>query len=85
VILSDVPRPDRCGDDPPFSPERLARRLVDSGQLACFAPDLGDAVTQLADSLEPGDVVVFMSNSGFGGIQKRLLTALQEKHGAHAR
>jgi len=81
VILTAVPRPDRCGDDPPFSPERLACALVDSGLPACFTPQPEDVVSRLTDSLEAGDAVVFMSNSGFGGIQKLLLSALQEKHG----
>ena len=81
VVLTAVPRPDRCGDDPPFSPERLACALVDSGLPACFTPQPEDVVSRLTDSLEAGDAVVFMSNSGFGGIQKLLLSALQEKHG----
>jgi len=82
VILTAVPRPDRCGDDPPFSPDRLVARLVDNGQLACFTPQPEEIVALLTDSLEAGDVVVFMSNSGFGGIQKMLLAALQQKHGS---
>ena len=81
VILARVPRPERSGDDPPFSPERLARRLVSSGRTACYIPDLGDIVRRLIDTLEEGDVVVFMSNGGFGGVQGKLLHALGERHG----
>ena len=65
-----------------FSPDRLVARLVDNGQLACFTPQPEEVVALLTDSLEAGDVVVFMSNSGFGGIQKMLLAALQQKHGS---
>ena len=69
VILAPVPRPERSGDDEPFSPERLATQLRAGGVEACAVPSTDTIVDHLGDDLRPGDVVVFMSNGGFGGIQ----------------
>ena len=74
-----------ASEDSRASPERLACALVDSGLPACFTPQPEDVVSRLTESLEAGDAVVFMSNSGFGGIQKLLLSALQEKHAPPSR
>ncbi len=41
--------------------------------------DVDTLVSELAPTLQPGDHVVVMSNSGFGGIHHKLLAAIEEK------
>ena len=69
VILGPVPRPERSGEEEPFSPERLAGSLRDRGLDAWHLPSAGRIADHLADHAAPGDTVVFMSNAGFGGVQ----------------
>ena len=78
VVIGAVPRPERAGQDPPFSPERLARSLTAAGATArhLAAPD--DIVGHVVASARPGDVVVFMSNGDFGGVQQKVLAGLRE-------
>ena len=78
VIVAAVPRPERCGDDPPFQPERLAERLRKGGTEADFVSESADIIDLLRSATVPGDVVVFMSNGGFGGLQRRTLKAIEE-------
>ena len=61
--------------------ERLdAAQLVDDlrsrGHRARHIPEIDAIVHTIVDEHRPGDVVVLMSNGGFGGIHRRLLTAL---------
>ena len=79
VLLAPVPRPERAGDDPPFSSDRLAQRLRDAGKSAWPLPD-ADAICQhLVDHVESGDTVVFMSNGGFGGVQRKTTQLLAQR------
>jgi UDP-N-acetylmuramate: L-alanyl-gamma-D-glutamyl-meso-diaminopimelate ligase len=70
--------------------ERLdAVQLVDDlrarGQQARHIPDIGTIVDTIVDEHRAGDVVVLMSNGGFGGIHGRLLKALNEpERAAHS-
>ena len=81
IVIGSVPRPERCGTDPPFSPVRLAAGLRDSGQDAVHiaTPELAQ---HLLGEVADGDVVLFMSNAGFGGTQRQVLASLQERGGA---
>ena len=71
-----VPRPERARDDEPFSPERLVERLRATGKPAHYLPDVESMAAFLAEEARPGDLVVFMSNGGFGGLQQKLCAAL---------
>jgi UDP-N-acetylmuramate: L-alanyl-gamma-D-glutamyl-meso-diaminopimelate ligase len=69
--------------DERLSPERLVDDLVAAGRSARFIPDVGEIVEALVREVRDGDIVVVMSNGGFGGIHARLLAALQpEAQGA---
>jgi UDP-N-acetylmuramate: L-alanyl-gamma-D-glutamyl-meso-diaminopimelate ligase len=63
--------------DERLSPERLVEDLGAAGRKARFVPDVGAIVELLAREVQDGDVVVVMSNGGFGGIHAKLLAALQ--------
>ena len=75
-VATAVPRPERARDDEPFSPERLVERLRDTGKPAHYLPDVESMAAFLATEARPGDLVVFMSNGGFGGLQQKLCAAL---------
>ena len=76
VLLAPVPRPERAGEDPPFSSDRLALRLGKAGKQAWSEKDADAISKRLADRVEAGDTVVFMSNGGFGSVQAKTSQAL---------
>jgi UDP-N-acetylmuramate: L-alanyl-gamma-D-glutamyl-meso-diaminopimelate ligase len=59
-----------------LSPQQLVSDLKGSGQHARYATSLEDIVTTIARERKDGDLVVFMSNGGFGGIHQKTLDAL---------
>ena len=69
-----------------FGPESTAMRpsyLVDAWQSdgipAAYVPDVDDIVHRVSSSAAAGDIIMIMSNGGFGGIHDKLLTALKER------
>lgn len=79
LVITCVPRPERARDDAPFSPERLVQDLNANGRAAHYLPDADAIVDHLASQSQPGDLVVFMSNGGFGDAQQKLLRALRTR------
>jgi UDP-N-acetylmuramate: L-alanyl-gamma-D-glutamyl-meso-diaminopimelate ligase len=75
VILAQVYRAQLPADER-LSPERLVEDLVAAGRRARFVPEVSDIVDLLAREVQDGDIVVVMSNGGFGGIHAKLLAAL---------
>jgi len=71
VYRSQLPEEDR------LSPERLVADLAAAGIRARFIPDVDGIVAAIARDASDGDIVVFMSNGGFGGIHAKLLAALR--------
>jgi UDP-N-acetylmuramate: L-alanyl-gamma-D-glutamyl-meso-diaminopimelate ligase len=59
-----------------LSVPQLVRELNDRGQSAREAGSIDDIVAVIAREHRPGDLVVLMSNGGFGGIHGKLLRAL---------
>jgi UDP-N-acetylmuramate: L-alanyl-gamma-D-glutamyl-meso-diaminopimelate ligase len=59
-----------------LSPQKLVADLLGSGQRARYATTLDEIVTVIARERKDGDLVVFMSNGGFGGIHQKMLQAL---------
>ncbi len=70
VFRSTLPDAER------LSAEELVADVVQAGGRARHIPDVDAIVTALAAEAEGGDVVVIMSNGGFGGIHHKLLQAL---------
>jgi UDP-N-acetylmuramate: L-alanyl-gamma-D-glutamyl-meso-diaminopimelate ligase len=72
VYRSTLPESER------LSVPQLVRDLRERGQSAREGESFDDLVKTIADERRSGDLVVLMSNGGFGGIHGKLLRALQE-------
>jgi UDP-N-acetylmuramate: L-alanyl-gamma-D-glutamyl-meso-diaminopimelate ligase len=70
VFRSTLPEPER------LSVSQLVCDLTSAGQDAAEPESLDAIVDTVVEQHRPGDLVVLMSNGGFGGIHKRLLAAL---------
>jgi UDP-N-acetylmuramate: L-alanyl-gamma-D-glutamyl-meso-diaminopimelate ligase len=56
----------------------LVLDLTRQGRHPRHIPEIDDIVSTIARERRDGDVVVLMSNGGFGGIHGKLLQALRE-------
>ena len=56
---------------------QLVKDLKRAGQAAREAESLDDIINIVVREHQPGDLVVLMSNGGFGGIHRKLLAALK--------
>ena len=79
VVLSGLFRPERYDAETGMDPDELAASLDSGGVEAEFIVDVDEIVASLAQSTQPGDVVLIMSNGGFGGIHDKLLEALAHR------
>ncbi len=70
VFRSTLPEPLR------LSIPDLVRDLNGQGTSARAAESIDDIVSTIVQERRDGDLVVMMSNGGFGGIHRKLLTAL---------
>jgi UDP-N-acetylmuramate: L-alanyl-gamma-D-glutamyl-meso-diaminopimelate ligase len=70
VFRSTLPESER------LSRTMLIRDLNDQGQAARAADSVDDIIQAIVTGHRPGDLVVIMSNGGFGGIHQKLLRAL---------
>jgi UDP-N-acetylmuramate: L-alanyl-gamma-D-glutamyl-meso-diaminopimelate ligase len=70
VFRSTLPEDER------LSIPQLVRDLEDRGLDARAPATLDDIVSMIVEEGQSGDLVVMMSNGGFGGIHRRLLQAL---------
>jgi UDP-N-acetylmuramate: L-alanyl-gamma-D-glutamyl-meso-diaminopimelate ligase len=70
VFRSTLPDAER------LSVEELVDDLIGRGQSARAAASVDDIVASIVRDHRPGDLVVVMSNGGFGGIHHKLLQAL---------
>jgi UDP-N-acetylmuramate: L-alanyl-gamma-D-glutamyl-meso-diaminopimelate ligase len=75
VLLAPVFR-STLPDDERLSIPQLVRDLESRGQRAREAASIDDIVSVVVDEHRFGDLVVLMSNGGFGGIHQKLLRAL---------
>jgi UDP-N-acetylmuramate: L-alanyl-gamma-D-glutamyl-meso-diaminopimelate ligase len=70
IFRSSLPEPER------LSIPHLIRELRARGQSARDARAIDHIVDTIAREHRPGDLVVLMSNGGFGGIHRKLIQAL---------
>jgi UDP-N-acetylmuramate: L-alanyl-gamma-D-glutamyl-meso-diaminopimelate ligase len=70
VFRSSLPPEER------LSETKLVQDLIAQGVRAQHLPDVDTIVRTIASEARPGDLIVVMSNGGFGGIHGKLLKAL---------
>jgi UDP-N-acetylmuramate: L-alanyl-gamma-D-glutamyl-meso-diaminopimelate ligase len=70
VFRSSLPKDERLSED------QLVADLRASGVAARHLPDVDTIVKAVSHEARPGDIVVIMSNGGFGGIHGKLLESL---------
>ncbi len=64
-----------------MDPEELTRAIQTDGVPADHIPDVGHIVDLLAREAVSGDILLVLSNGGFGGIHQRLLDRLRAELG----
>ena len=77
AIISAVDKPQKVPESELLDTRLLARQIEENGgkrALALSGPE--EILEFLRGELHAGDVIVLMSNGGFGGIHQKLLTAL---------
>ncbi len=79
VIVAGVFGADRIPDGERLSPEDVVAGLRAMGRPAEFIRDVDDIVARIEGGCKPGDLVLLMSNGGFGGIQDKLRSILSAK------
>jgi UDP-N-acetylmuramate: L-alanyl-gamma-D-glutamyl-meso-diaminopimelate ligase len=76
VLLAGLFHPERYTTQTAMDPDEVIAGLGAAGRVAAYIPEVDRIVAHLAASARSGDVVVIMSNGGFGGIHGKLLDAL---------
>jgi UDP-N-acetylmuramate: L-alanyl-gamma-D-glutamyl-meso-diaminopimelate ligase len=81
VLIGPVNRPQLLSDEDRFSPEELADALRKRGRTAERFAGSAEIADYLADRVEPGDLVLIMSNGSFDGLVPKLLERLKAPAG----
>ena len=76
AILAGIFGMEKIPPEERLSPEEVATELRASGRLAQVIPEVDGIVSRLSETCRAGDIVLVMSNGGFGGIQEKLRSAL---------
>lgn len=76
AILAGVFGADRIPPEERLDPAAVVDAVRRAGREAEYLPDVGRIVERVASRARPGDLVLVMSNGGFGGIQGKLAAAL---------
>jgi UDP-N-acetylmuramate: L-alanyl-gamma-D-glutamyl-meso-diaminopimelate ligase len=84
VVLAGLFHPERYTAETAMNPHELVDGWRAEGKEAWFIPDPDEIVRHLAPRLTGGEVVLVMSNGGFGGIHEKLLKRLGQGGGKEA-
>ena len=77
VVLAGLFHPERYDEETGMDPVELANLLRADGVAADHIPEVDRIVDAIVPTTQSGDVVLVMSNGGFGGIHEKLLEALR--------
>ena len=78
VVLAGLFHPERYDASTGLDPGELASLLRADGVETDYIPEVDRIVDAIVPAARPGDVLLVMSNGGFGGIHEKLLAALLE-------
>jgi len=76
VIIAQVARLDQLPPESRLDPGNVVADIAAAGRIAFSEPDVAAIIERLRPLAREGDVVVVLSNGGFGGIHQRLLDSL---------
>ena len=79
VVLAGLFHPERYDHTTGMDPEELVASIRAAGVPADHIPEVDAIVEKVVSHAAPGDVLLVMSNGGFGGIHGKLLAALETK------
>jgi UDP-N-acetylmuramate: L-alanyl-gamma-D-glutamyl-meso-diaminopimelate ligase len=80
ALLAPVDHPERAPEGRRFDPRRVVQDIRKAGGQAAYAEGgVPEIVASIAERARRGDVVLIMSNGGFGGIHDLLLSALNAR------
>ncbi len=80
VLIAPVDHPERAPEGRRLDPQRLVQDIQNGGVTATFAArGVPELVALLSERARRGDVVLIMSNGGFGGIHDKLLSSLASR------
>ena len=82
VLLGPVNRAQLLSDEDRLSPDAIAESLRAHGRAAKAFPSAAAIADYLAESANPGDLVMVMSNGSFDGLCSKLLEKLKSLAGA---
>ena len=76
AVLAQVARMDQLAADDRLDPAQVVADIAKAGRLAFYEPDVTAIIARLRPLVQERDVIVILSNGGFGGIHERLLKEL---------
>ena len=76
MVVAAAHLPGKVPEARRVSEAQLVAAARAAGAEAEFLPDVPEIVAAVAGAARPGDLVLALSNGGFGGIHQRLLEAL---------
>jgi UDP-N-acetylmuramate: L-alanyl-gamma-D-glutamyl-meso-diaminopimelate ligase len=79
IILAGLFHPERYDAATALDPERLVDGWRATGRRAHYIPVVDDIVARCAAAAAPGDIILIMSNGGFGGIHEKLIATLERR------
>jgi UDP-N-acetylmuramate: L-alanyl-gamma-D-glutamyl-meso-diaminopimelate ligase len=79
VILAGVFGAEKIPPGERLDPEGVVASLRVCGRDAVYIEEVDRIVERLSGTARPGDVILIMSNGGFGGIQGKLARALETR------
>jgi UDP-N-acetylmuramate: L-alanyl-gamma-D-glutamyl-meso-diaminopimelate ligase len=79
VILAGLFHPERYDATTGMDPHELTAQIRSDGIEAHHIPDVDEIVRAIVPETEEGDILLVMSNGGFGGIHAKLLAALADR------
>ena len=77
IFISEVPDPEKVPSGELLNIDSVIEGLQTKGKIAFQGSGSDDIVEKLIPLTEPNDVIVVLSNGGFGGIHTKLLQGLQ--------
>ena len=79
IFISEVPNPEKVPDGELLNVESVISGLNSKGKQAFIGTSPESIAEKIASLTVEGDIIVVLSNGGFGGIHEKLLASLKSK------